>query len=269
MTVKREFGPEILIQLAEQGEIARTLEFMATFGGMEFLSNVFPEVARMKGVEHDTSRGHHLEGDVFNHTVLVLQHAKPTVIHQLTALFHDIGKPDTQEISADKISFIGHARAGAKMTAEILERFDLESEVKERIVRLVRHHMRPHNLWREIEHMNNHEKIIQMTRRFIRKVGEDILEDLLDQAEADVKGNLPVNNYVPEFRKMVAEAIWVENLPAAEKPILNGGDIMNLLNVSPGRVVGQATQFLLKKQKDSNLTKEEAEQLVLQEFGNG
>jgi poly(A) polymerase len=261
-----------LVKIAELGKLGRAMRIMRSVG---ILNHVFPEIERMRGVMHDTSRGHHQEGDVYKHTYLVLKNAKPTVLHQFTALLHDVGKPDTQEILADKIQFLGHENVGAEMAKAMLDRLRFDRATRDKIVRLVKNHMRPHHLQRNIDRIRENknwsedrkDKVVGgMVRKFIRKVGEDIVDTLLDQAEADVLGNLPPSNYVPKLRALVEEA---RNQPAEVKPLLNGREIMKLLDASPGPIIGEVSRFLLEQQdEDPRLTKKEAEELVLEEFGD-
>jgi hypothetical protein len=109
-------------------------------------------------------------------------------------------------------------------------------------------------------------------RRFIRKLGDD-LEDVLAMAEADIKGNLPVrDNYVPELREKLKK-IKEETPEVTIKPVLNGFEIMEALNINPKDrkslpLVGKASKLLLEKQDENpNLTKEEAIKLI-KEFKN-
>jgi len=71
------------------------------------------DVAAMKGVEQPPQ--YHPEGDVWNHTLLMLQqlnHPRPALA--MGVLLHDVGKPPTFRV-ADRIRFNGHVEEGVRM----------------------------------------------------------------------------------------------------------------------------------------------------------
>ncbi|NIV52012.1 MAG: HDIG domain-containing protein, partial [Gammaproteobacteria bacterium] len=76
----------------------------------------------MKGVEQ--SPEHHPEGDVWTHTLLLLEKLppNPSVTLAMGALLHDIGKPATFERAPDRIRFHGHVDKGVKIGRRICQR---------------------------------------------------------------------------------------------------------------------------------------------------
>ena len=248
-----------LVKLMEIGKLAQGIRFMKT---LNLLKYVLPEIQEMVGVEHDTTRGHHQEGDVYKHTLLVLQNAKPGVIGQLSALLHDVGKPKTQEILADKIQFLGHEDVGAEMAEAIMRRLGFDGKVVKKVKSIVKNHMRPHGLVRQ-------EVGTKALRKFVRTVGEEMVEVILDQAEADQLGNLPPNNQIPLLRKKIEEAM---SIPIMPKGVLDGREIMKILGLSKGgEIVGKAVRFLKEMEdeaaeKGKVLTKSQAKALLLKEF---
>ncbi|MCG3195983.1 MAG: CCA tRNA nucleotidyltransferase [Candidatus Omnitrophica bacterium] len=104
------------------------------------LGIILPEVERMKGVAQPDE--YHPEGDVFIHTLLLLDHLdNPTPELALGALFHDIAKPDTYSVS-DRIRFNGHDKLGAEMVIRIADRLRFPNRMTERVRDLVAQHMR-------------------------------------------------------------------------------------------------------------------------------
>ena len=104
------------------------------------LEVVLPEVAAMVGVAQPPQ--YHPEGDVFVHTCRVLDALRErSVSLAFGALLHDVGKPRTFRV-AERIRFDGHVEVGAEMTQAILERLRFDQSRAERIVELVRHHLR-------------------------------------------------------------------------------------------------------------------------------
>lgn len=93
---------------------------------------------------------HHPEGNVWNHTLLVVNRAaahktfsqNPRVF-MWTALLHDIGKPDTTKSRRGRITAYDHDRVGAELARMLLEQVMTEKPFIEAVVALVRYHMQP------------------------------------------------------------------------------------------------------------------------------
>jgi len=110
--------------------------------GSNLLKEVLPEISAMKGVEQPPQ--FHPEGDVFVHTLLLLQnlpHPCPATL-AWGALLHDVGKPPTFRVAPDRIRFDGHVEVGMKMAEEICRRLRFSNDDTEQILALVQHHMR-------------------------------------------------------------------------------------------------------------------------------
>ena len=100
---------EELKKIMLMGKLKEAIIFMDETG---LLPLILPEISDLKDVQQDER--HHPEGDVFQHTLLVLDNAKPTVEAQMAALLHDVGKFDTQMEDEKGIHFYGHDDRGAK-----------------------------------------------------------------------------------------------------------------------------------------------------------
>jgi poly(A) polymerase len=96
----------------------------------------------MKGVEQPME--YHPEGDVFIHTMMLLEGLKENAPIELAmgALLHDIAKPQTFERAVDRIRFHGHDVLGAEMSYEICKRLHYSNEQTELICSLVKEHLR-------------------------------------------------------------------------------------------------------------------------------
>jgi poly(A) polymerase len=106
------------------------------------LEEVLPEIIAMKGIEQPPE--YHPEGDVFVHTLLLLQnlpHPCPPTL-AWGALLHDVGKPSTFRVAPDRIRFDGHVEVGVKMAEEICRRLRFSNDDTEQILSLVDQHMR-------------------------------------------------------------------------------------------------------------------------------
>jgi poly(A) polymerase len=105
------------------------------------LQEVLPEISAMKGIEQPPQ--FHPEGDVFVHTLLLLEnlpHPCPVTL-AWGALLHDVGKPPTFRV-VDRIRFDGHVEVGVKMAEQICRCLRFSNDETEQILALVNHHMR-------------------------------------------------------------------------------------------------------------------------------
>src|SRR5206468_7129846 len=125
-------------KMLTEGKARRAFELLDETG---LLVQVLPEVARMKGVEQPPQ--FHPEGDVWIHTLILLQQLDPGCTMTLAwgALLHDVGKPPTFRV-AERIRFDGHVEVGVQMAEQICARLRFSNEETEQILALVDNHMR-------------------------------------------------------------------------------------------------------------------------------
>jgi poly(A) polymerase len=137
--VSRERVRDELTKMLTEGRARRAFELLDVTG---LLTEVLPEVARMKGVEQPAQ--YHPEGDVWVHTLGLLGQLEEGCSATLAwgALLHDVGKPPTFRRAPDRIRFDGHVDVGVAMGAEILRRFRFSNEETRQILALIENHMR-------------------------------------------------------------------------------------------------------------------------------
>ncbi len=137
--VSRERIREELSKMLTEGRARRAFQLLDQSG---LLEQVLPEISAMKGVEQPPQ--FHPEGDVFVHTLLLLDKLPAGSSKTLAwgALLHDVGKPPTFRVAADRIRFDGHVEIGVKMAAEICRRLRFSNDETEQILALVVNHMR-------------------------------------------------------------------------------------------------------------------------------
>ena len=89
-------------------------------------------------------RSIHPEGDVWIHTLMLLEQLEPGCAMTLAwgALLHDVGKPPTFRVAPDRIRFDGHVEVGVAMGAEICRRFRFSNDETRQILALIENHMR-------------------------------------------------------------------------------------------------------------------------------
>jgi poly(A) polymerase len=138
--VSRERVRDELTRMLTEGRPRRAFELLDQTG---LLRQVLPEIVRMHGVDQPPE--YHPEGDVFVHTMLLLEKLpagrSPTLAWG--ALLHDVGKPATfSHNPPDRIRFNGHVEVGVKIAHEILRRLRFSNEDCAQILSLVENHMR-------------------------------------------------------------------------------------------------------------------------------
>jgi poly(A) polymerase len=137
--VSRERVRDELTRMLIEGHASRAFELLDQTGP---LREVLPEIAAMKGVEQPPE--FHPEGDVFVHTLLLLDnlpHPCPATL-AWGALLHDVGKPPTFRRAPDRIRFDEHAKVGTKMAEAICQRLRFSNDETKQILALVENHMR-------------------------------------------------------------------------------------------------------------------------------
>ena len=137
--VSRERVRDELTRMLTEGQARRAFLLLDESG---LLREALPEISAMKGVEQPPQ--FHPEGDVFVHTLLLLENlprpCPPTLAWG--ALLHDVGKPPTFRVATDRIRFDGHVEVGVKMAEDICRRLRFSGDDTGQILALVDNHMR-------------------------------------------------------------------------------------------------------------------------------
>ena len=132
-----------LSRMLTEGHARRAFELLDQTG---LLAQILPEAVTMHGVEQPADW--HPEGDVWVHTMLLLEKLAPGCPSTLAwgALLHDIGKPATHHLDrsgpSPRIRFNGHVEVGVRIAEVILKRLRFSNEDTEQILALVKNHMR-------------------------------------------------------------------------------------------------------------------------------
>lgn len=213
------------------------------------LQKIIPEIMGMWDQCGEQSPKHHAEGNVWEHTLLVIQNTLPLNIEtRWSALLHDIGKPGTQKVEGEKISNHGHEFLGAKMTTNILRRLKFPNDQIKKISSIVEHHMDFHRL----KEMRDH----KLCRLFA--LGHN--EESKFLAIGDGRGSIGKHDTVKEIAEMLdifhaVQTKWQGKLPT---PLINGDDLITLDGKLPRHQFGRVLEKILNVQIDNpNLTKED------------
>ncbi|GLU58372.1 CCA tRNA nucleotidyltransferase [Paenarthrobacter ureafaciens] len=230
---------------------------------------VLPEVSALR-LESDE---HHRHKDVYQHSLQVLEQAAaletdpdgavpgPDFVLRFAALMHDVGKPATRRFEpGGAVSFRHHDVVGAKLTAKRMKALRFDNDTIKAVARLVELHMRFYGYgdagWTD-----------SAVRRYVTDAGPH-LERLHRLTRSDVttrnqrKADRLAFAY-DDLEQRIAALLEQESL-AAIRPDLDGAQIMALLGLKPGPVVGRAYKFLLEERMEHGpLAPEEAESKLL------
>jgi poly(A) polymerase len=137
--VSRERVRDELTRMLTEGQARRAFLLLDETG---LLKQLLPEISAMKGVGQPPQ--FHPEGDVFAHTLLLLENLPQPCPPALAwgALLHDVGKPPTFRRAPDRIRFDDHVDVGVKIAEEICRRLRFSGDDTEQVLALVDNHMR-------------------------------------------------------------------------------------------------------------------------------
>jgi poly(A) polymerase len=206
------------------------------------LSDEFlPELNAMQ-LEQDPIHRHK---DVLAHTIAVVAKTSPRLRLRLAALMHDVGKPRTRGIGPQGVTFHHHEVVGARMTRARLVALRYSSDIVDDVTTLVELHLRFHTYrmgWTD-----------SAVRRYVRDAG-DLLDDLNELTRSDCTTR-DARKAAALGRRMDELEHRIEELRAQEeidkiRPPLDGREIMKLLDIPPGPLVGEARTYLLDLRLD-------------------
>ena len=259
----RKFAPEIREVSAERvrDEIVKILTEGHARRGFELLDDaallkeVLPEIKALQGVAQPPE--FHPEGDVWIHTLMMLDGLSSPVNVKtvspplaLGVLLHDVGKPPTFTVR-ERIRFDNHVEVGARMAEAICARLRLSARDTERVVELVRHHLR----FKDFPQMRRATQL-----RFVRMEG---FREHLELHRLDcLSSHRNLQNY--ELARHILEKTPAEVIKPV--PLLRGGDL-----IAEGYRAGPLFKTILRAVEDAQLegkihTREEAMQLVEEQF---
>ena len=239
---------EELTKMLTEGCAQRAFQLLDATG---LLREVLPEIAAMKGVAQPTQ--YHPEGDVFVHTLLLLEKLPAGASKTLAwgALLHDVGKPPTFRVAPDRIRFDGHVEIGVEMAAEICHRLRFSNDEADQILALVGHHMR----FGQVQRMKQ-----STLKRFLRLPAFDEHLELHRIDCLSSHGQLDSYDYMREqLRSLPLEAI-------RPTPLITGRDLIEA-GYEPGPRFKEVMTAVEDAQLEGRLTsREEAMEFVRREF---
>ena len=227
------------------------LELLVGTGLIEY---VVPELPLLQ-LELDE---HHHHKDVYEHTLTVLEQAigletshmpasGPDPVLRLAALLHDIGKPRTRRFESDgRVSFHHHEMVGARMTKKRMQALRFSGEMTADVSKLVELHLRFHGY-------GTGEWSDSAVRRYARDAGDQLTRlHKLTRADSTTRNKrraAALQQAYDSLEERIAILAEEEELNAL-RPDLDGAQIMKILGIDPGPVVGEAYRYLMEVRLD-------------------
>ena len=216
---------------------------------------VLPELDAMKGCLQPEQ--FHPEGDVFQHTRLMLEllPEKVSVPLVFAVLLHDVAKPVTATVDeTGRIRFNEHDRIGATMTEAIMERLRFSRAEIDAAVEMVRQHM----VFKDVPKM----RVAKLKRFMARPTFEEELE--LHRVDC-ASSHRMMGNYEFLLRKREEFA----NEPIIPPPLVRGDDLI-AMGMKPGPKFGEILEAVETRQLEGALKdRQQALDWVKTEYASG
>lgn len=219
------------------------------------IARLFPELAALDGCPQEPEW--HPEGDVWVHTLLVidqarqriddLDHARQVTV-MLGAVCHDLGKPATTAVIDGRIRSMDHEQAGVAPARTLLDRLNIHTiggfDVRRQVEGIVAHHLKPLAFFKSATPAGD-----GAFRRLAQKVELDLLARV---AEADCLGRTGAFDCsgIGWFRDR-ARALGVEH--RAPDPIVKGRHLL-AAGIPPGPRMGVLLRRIYERQLDGAVT---------------
>jgi len=250
-------------------ELSKLLKTDAPRRGVELLVEsgladlIIPEIPALQ-LESDE---HHHHKDVYQHSLTVLDQAidleksrhpgtPPDLVLRLAALLHDIGKPATKRNEpGGQVSFHHHDVVGSKLARKRLRALRFDNDTIASVSRLIELHLRffgySEGTWTD-----------SAVRRYVRDAGDQLERlHILTRADVTTRNRRKADQLsfaYDDLEERIATLAAQEEIDSV-RPDLDGAQIMQILDIGPGREVGAARAFLLELRLDEGpLPEEEA-----------
>src|SRR3984885_5282377 len=224
---------------------------------------VLPEVSRLR-MEADE---HHRHKDVYQHSLTVLRQAielepryglQDDLVVRLAAILHDIGKPKTRRpLPAGKVAFHHHEVVGAKLTRKRLAALRFPNDVVRDVSQLVELHLRFHGY-------GEGEWTDSAVRRYVRDAGPLLSRlHVLTRADCTTRNARKAERLARAYDSLEERIAVLSEQEELDKirPDLNGDEIMAILGLREGPLVGKAYRFLMEiRMTEGEIGKDRASQ---------
>jgi putative nucleotidyltransferase with HDIG domain len=245
-----------------------TIAALTQMGEVGLLEAIFPELTQTRTVSPNAY--HHL--GLWDHSLAAVAQAEARLANlpgwvlrdlqtelsagisrlqatKIACLLHDIGKPATWQITPEgRHTFYGHDRVGAEMCEVVAERLRWSKPVSRFIIKLVRWHLRPGQLFHQGPPTE------RAVLRFYRTIAEDV-PALMVLAFGDLGATRGPGLEGPNREKLDSSLIellakfpvFISGQQSMER-LLDGNEIMQLLGIEPSPILGEMVEALAEAQ---------------------
>ena len=218
------------------------------------IDRLFPEIQALVGCEQEPEW--HPEGDVWVHTLMVIDQARTRIddldrarkiVVMLGAVCHDLGKPLTTAFLDGRIRSIDHEQEGVAPASAVLDRLNIHTidgfDVRRQVLGIVAHHLKPGMFRQSPTPVSD-----GAFRRLAQKVD---LELLARVAKSDCLGRTGgFDCSAMDWFLARARDLGVQHAPP--EPLVKGRHLL-ALGVSPGPRVGAILKQVYERQLDGSI----------------
>lgn len=238
------------------------IEFLMDSGWIEY----YPELKALFETEQDSE--YHPEGNVGIHTVHVMNAAAEIADREglddddrsvliLSAMLHDIAKPDTTAVinkkGIDRITSHGHEKAGGPKSKKFLDSIGIKKSIVNKVVPLIEHHLSHITAFRGKDD-------IRGVRQLAYQLYPATIKDLIYLIESDHSGRPPLPKQLPSQAQDLKELSNKENIYTkilGHKDLITGDDLLKFFKV-PGAHFGDAQRYIYKLYLEGKINPEQA-----------
>lgn len=215
---------------------------MMMFRKAGLLAVFLPELDICFEVEQQSPKRHHIY-DVGTHCVMSAKFCpSKDVVTRFATMLHDIGKAKVAKVTEEGVrTFYNHEVVGSRIANKISDRLHFSGEAREKVFKLVRWH----------QFSVNEDQTDAAVRRFIKNVGIENVEDMMDLRIGDRLGGglqQPESWRLKLFRQRIKDVL---KQPFTVRDLkIDGNDVMRELNLKPGPKVGEVLNKLFEEVVD-------------------
>jgi tRNA nucleotidyltransferase/poly(A) polymerase len=242
--ISKERIQDELVKMIMTPRAVDAIKMLYEFGCLKYITTD-QHLHNMFGFDQ---RNEHHNETLDNHILSVLNGViiagNATLEVRLAALLHDIGKLDCYELKEDGVHYRyhGHEFVSGDIAYNILKELKFSNEVCDSVKFMVERHM----LLKQFNDDSGHLKITKKSaRKVVRKCG-DYLYDILKIMDADNKAHAEEASnrlwyQIDDFRELIP-TLWTDDIQSGDiknkiKIPVNGNDIMECFNITPGPMV--------------------------------
>jgi tRNA nucleotidyltransferase (CCA-adding enzyme) len=219
------------------------------------IDRLFPELRALVGCPQEPDW--HPEGDVWIHTLLVIDEARSRIDDldrprqlavMLGAVCHDLGKPATTAFVDGRIRSIDHEQAGVGPATAVLDRLNVHTlggfDVRRQVLGVTAHHLKPGMFGMSKTPVSD-----GAFRRLAQKVDLELLARVAKSDCMGRGGGFDCSSM--DWFLERARQLGVEHAPP--RPLVLGRHLL-ALGMSPGPRIGELLRAVYERQLDGSIT---------------